>query len=179
MVLWKDGSTGWIRLKDVKDSNPVEVAEYAVANRLQDDPEFSWWVSKVLRRWNVIISKVNSNYLMMKHNFGIRLPNTVEEALSIDNEAGNDYWWNARSKEMGKVKFLWQRVDGVTPDIAISGSVKDIIGHQEINCQIIFDVRMDFQRKARFLAGCHMIEAKIVSRIPAWYPVILFVLVNY
>jgi hypothetical protein len=31
-------------LKDLKESNPVEVAEYAVANKIDDEPAFAWWV---------------------------------------------------------------------------------------------------------------------------------------
>ena len=31
-------------------------------------------------------------------------------------------------------------------------------GHQEIRCHIIFDVKMDFTRKARFVAGGHMTD---------------------
>ena len=34
LVQWKDGSISWEKLKDLKASNPVEVAEYTVANRL-------------------------------------------------------------------------------------------------------------------------------------------------
>ena len=45
---------------------------------------------------------------------------------------------------MSKVKVAWKQVDGVTPDQVRSGSVKELIGYQEINCHIIFDVRMDF-----------------------------------
>jgi hypothetical protein len=33
-VEWRDGSATWVPLKELKQSNPVEVAEYAVANRL-------------------------------------------------------------------------------------------------------------------------------------------------
>eukprot|EP00978_Attheya_sp_CCMP212_P030384 scaffold111497_cov63-Attheya_sp.AAC.2 len=33
-VQWKDGSTDWIALKDLKESYPVELAEYAI----KDDP---------------------------------------------------------------------------------------------------------------------------------------------
>ena len=35
MVLWKYGSMDCIKVKEFKDSNPVEVAEYDVANRIQ------------------------------------------------------------------------------------------------------------------------------------------------
>ena len=32
LVEWKDGSVDWIPLKGLKQSNPVEMAEYSVAN---------------------------------------------------------------------------------------------------------------------------------------------------
>jgi hypothetical protein len=62
-VEWKDGTTSWIPLKDLKASNPVEVAEYAVANKIVEEPAFAWWVKDVLRRRNRIISKVKSRDL--------------------------------------------------------------------------------------------------------------------
>jgi hypothetical protein len=37
-VEWKDGTTSWERLADLKESNPVEVAEYAVSKNLLDAP---------------------------------------------------------------------------------------------------------------------------------------------
>jgi hypothetical protein len=42
MVSWKDGSTVWIPLKDLKEANPIEVAEYAVANKIAEEPAFAW-----------------------------------------------------------------------------------------------------------------------------------------
>ena len=50
MVLWKHGSTDLIHIKYIKDSNPVEVEDYAVENFVQNKPVFAWWFSKVLRR---------------------------------------------------------------------------------------------------------------------------------
>jgi hypothetical protein len=32
------------------------------------------------------------------------------------------------------------------------------VGHQKIPCHAIFDVKMDFTRKARFVAGGHQTE---------------------
>jgi hypothetical protein len=60
MVTWKDGSSNWIKLKDIKDSYPVQVAEYAVTNKIAHKPAFSWWVHHVFRKRNRIISKVKS-----------------------------------------------------------------------------------------------------------------------
>ena len=78
MVMWKDGSIIWIHLKYIKDSKPVEVAEYAVSNHIQERSEFDWWFSKVLRLHNIIIYKVKSKYWSTTHNFGIQLPNNFK-----------------------------------------------------------------------------------------------------
>ena len=40
--MWQDGSTDWIYLKDIMDTNPFEFAKYEVANFIQDKPAFSW-----------------------------------------------------------------------------------------------------------------------------------------
>ena len=77
----------------------------------------------------------------------------------IAKEVGNYYWDNALNKETSKVKVVWQRFDGVTSYQDILVLIKELNGHQEISCHVIFDVRMDFQRKARFLAEGHMAEA--------------------
>jgi hypothetical protein len=37
-VEWKDGTTSWERLADLKESNPVEIAEYAATEVLLDTP---------------------------------------------------------------------------------------------------------------------------------------------
>ena len=39
-VKWKDGSTLWEHLKDLKESYPVQVAEFAISNGIQDLPGF-------------------------------------------------------------------------------------------------------------------------------------------
>jgi hypothetical protein len=60
VVQWKDGSLSWEKLKDLKASNPIEVAEYAVANRLIEEPAFKCWAPHILHCRNRIISKVKS-----------------------------------------------------------------------------------------------------------------------
>ena len=43
-------------------------------------------------------------------------------------------------------------MDGVTPYDVCDGKVKELTSHQEILCHMIFDVKMDFTRKARLVA---------------------------
>jgi hypothetical protein len=47
---WMDGSTSFLPLKTVKEMNMVEVAENAVANRIDNEPAFDWWVKDCLKR---------------------------------------------------------------------------------------------------------------------------------
>ena len=156
---WKDGSSDWVDLKHVKDSNPIELAEYAVANRIQEEPAFKWWVSETLRVRNRIIGKVKNRYWKTSHKFGVRLPHSVKEALQIDKETGTDFWWKAIQKELAKVMIALEYDEGVTPEQIRNGSGKAAyIGFQEIKCHMIFDVKMDLTRKARFVAGGHLTE---------------------
>jgi hypothetical protein len=62
LVSWKDGSTTWVPLKDLKESNPIEVAEYAVANKIVEEPAFAWWVWHALRVRDRAVKKVKSKY---------------------------------------------------------------------------------------------------------------------
>jgi hypothetical protein len=55
---WKDGSTTWESLKDLKDSHPLEMAEYAVTQGIDHEPAFNWWVPQVLQLRKCIISLV-------------------------------------------------------------------------------------------------------------------------
>ena len=60
LVEWANSSCQWIDLKLLKESNPVHVAEYVTARIIADEPAFVWWVPHVLRKWDVIVSAVNS-----------------------------------------------------------------------------------------------------------------------
>jgi hypothetical protein len=103
---WKDGLTSWEHLKDIKESNLIEVAEYAVANRIAKEPAFKWWVSKVLKCRNHIISKVKNCFWRTTHKFGIKLPHSVEEALEIDWITGTDFWRKATTRKWPRSRLL-------------------------------------------------------------------------
>jgi hypothetical protein len=89
----------------------------------------------------------------------VRLPKTVKEALRIDEENGNHLWGDAIRKEMSKVRVAYKPHESHTPEEVWRGGAPDLTGFQEIRCHIVFDVKMDFTRKARFVAGGHTTEA--------------------
>jgi hypothetical protein len=156
---WKDESTSWVSLVELKDSNPIELAEYAVANKIDQEPAFCWWVANVLRKRNRIIAKVKKRYWRTTHKFGIRLPKTVEEAIQIDRETNTTFWTDAIKKEMEKIGVAFEFIENWTPEQVRQGIAKgDFVGFQEIDCHMVFDVKMDLTRKARFVAGGHTTE---------------------
>ena len=42
LVEWANGSQQWIELKILKESNPNQVAEYAMASNIREEPAFAW-----------------------------------------------------------------------------------------------------------------------------------------
>ena len=159
LVEWKYGQTSWIKLKELKESNPIEVAEYAVANFIVEEPAFKWWVSWTVRKRNIVISKLKGKYWRTTHKFSIRLPKDVKEALDINRITGTDFWRKAVNKEISEVKVAWKADKKFTPEQIRSHKTNEYIGLQKIGCHLIFDIKMDFTRKARFVAGGHTTEA--------------------
>ena len=141
----------------LKESNPIELAEYAVVAGLTEEPAFKWWVPQTLRTRNRIIQKARvikkaAKYWRTTNKFGIELPHSFKEALELDKKNGSTLWRDALKKEMANVQVAFHAHEDHTTDQARRGEAKKLIGFIEIKCHIIFD-EMDFTRKARFVAG--------------------------
>ena len=100
----KEGPSQWIPLKDLNEGNLFELSEYAVADKIDHEPVFEWWVPFTLRKWNRIISKLQKKYLRTTQKFGIEVLRTVKRAYEIGKETGTELWRKAIAKEMIKVK---------------------------------------------------------------------------
>ncbi|GFH48949.1 hypothetical protein CTEN210_05425 [Chaetoceros tenuissimus] len=137
LVEWKDGTMSWVPLKDLKNSNPVELAQYAVMNALEEEPAFKWLVPYTLKKRDAIVAKVKSKYWRTTHKFGI----LVYGFLKMEN-----------------VRVAFEVLAGVTPEEMRTGKVRP--GYKEIPCHMIFDIKMDgkFTRKARLVAGGHVTD---------------------
>ena len=97
-------------LKGVKESIPIELVEYAVANNIHKEPSFSWWVPYTLKKINIIIAKVNNKYCRMTHKYGVVLQNNPKDSLHIDQDTITDYLEKAINKEINKSKVLYKEV---------------------------------------------------------------------
>jgi hypothetical protein len=83
-VEWKYGTTSWERLVDLKESNPVEVSEYAAENSLLDTPDFVWWAPHVLKKHSRIIAAVTKRYHKRTQKFGIEVPKNWDDCVRLD-----------------------------------------------------------------------------------------------
>ena len=161
-VRWNDDTTTWVPMGLLKNAEPIMLAEYARTMGIQSEPAFLWWTSHVLKKKSRLVSKVKA--LLHKNNlkFGIVVPRNIRHALQLDETNGNSHWQDAISKEMSNVKVAFSFKDKKEPPP---------VGFKQIRCHLIFDVKMDLTRKARFVAGGHMTAppttmtyASVVSR---------------
>ena len=153
-IEWRDGSTTWERLTDVKGSHPTEAAEYAIAHNLQKEPAFAWWVLGTINRRNRIIAALKKRTAKKNEKFGIKIPRNWKEAVKFDKANGDTKWQDAIRQEMTKVLVAFK----------IMAAGEEIPpGYQQIRCHMIFDLKIeDFRRKTRLVAGGHMTETPSV-----------------
>ena len=85
LVKWKDGSESWVKLTDIKEAQPVDLAEYAKARGIDQEPAFAWWVPYTLRQCDVILSAFKKRIRKTTREYGIELPsNSVKDAHRLD-----------------------------------------------------------------------------------------------
>ena len=95
-------------MKNLKESNPVDVAEFAKARGTDDEPAFAWWVPHTLRKRDLIISKVKARIRRTTHKHGVEIPRDVEHAKELDAANGNGLWQDAMDKEMKNVGVAFE-----------------------------------------------------------------------
>jgi hypothetical protein len=88
-VEWKDGTTSWESLADLKERNPVEVYDYATSKSLLDTPDFIWWAPPVLKKRTRIIAAVTKRYHKWTHKFGIEVTKSWDDCVRLDKENDN------------------------------------------------------------------------------------------
>lgn len=103
-VEWVNGSPSWIPLKYLKESNPTDIAKYAIANHIVNtEPAFDWWLHEHIKRQNRMIKPTKKHLLEPGYKFGVRLPNTIPEALELDRINRNTLWYDTIIKKMQNV----------------------------------------------------------------------------
>ena len=180
---WKDGSEDWVPLKDLKDSYPIQVAEYAVAVGITNEPALAWWVKDTLFTRNRYIPGEHSSrglWTRWATNLELALAWWLKDILFTRNRYIDKiksrywkvthkfgyYWRDAIKKEMKRVSVAYHpyhhEKDGEVSVKTVKGNRnKYLIGYKQITCHLVFDIKLDgsFTRKARFVANGSRTEA--------------------
>lgn len=140
LVRWTDSTETWVPLKDMKESHPVEMAEFAKSRGIQDEPAFIWWVPYTLRKRDVIIGSVKARFRRLTHKYGVELPRNIQHARELDTANKNTYWMDALQKEMRNIGLGLEILEN---DAHLPVGFKLATGH------LIWDINIDMLRKAR------------------------------
>ena len=146
LVRWKDKSESWVRLSDMKESHPVETAEFAKAKEIQGEPAFCWWVPYTLRKRDVIVAAVGSRTRKTIHKYGVEIPKDVHHAQELDKRNENTMWMDALVKEMFNVGIAFE---------VLEDKQSAPLGWSKVTGHLVWDVKMDFTRKARWVLDGH------------------------
>ena len=151
-VLWDINEESWEELNKMKADDPVTVSKYAEAKGLMDKPYWKW-TRRYLKNKKKFLRLCRQVFLARKrtgpiYKFGVQVPRNTKEALLFDKQNNNTLWKEAIAKEMSKItefQVFKTPQDGKPPP-----------GYKKIPCHMIYDVKFDGRRKARFVAGGHM-----------------------
>jgi hypothetical protein len=103
----------------------------------------------VIRRKKRLIKLSQTRFLRPQYKYGICVPRNIKEAIKFDLENGNMFWEEAIAKEMKNVRVAFKLLEP---------SEKPAPGYKKIPLRMIFDIKMDFTRKARLVAGGHLTD---------------------
>ena len=91
----------------------------------------------------------------VNHKYGLEVPKDYSDAVRIDNNNKNTYWQDVTKKEMEMVliAFSIQEKSSIKPKAPWTLSS----GH------LVFDVKMDFTRKARYVKNGYLHDSPTES----------------
>ena len=126
----------------MKEAIPVELAEYAVAQKIHKEPEFNWWVNKTLQKQDRIIGKIGvqkSRKPNMK--FGMEIQQNVVEAQELHTKNGNTYWKDTIKKEYDNVKVAFKLLeDNSKPPPAFKETTCHLFLRSSLTCVVKHDM---------------------------------------
>ena len=83
---------------------------------------------------------------VVTHKYGIEIPTSIEHAKELDKKNGNTLWQDALKKEMSNVSVAFDILDH---------GVKPPPGWKRTSGHLVWDLKMDFTCKARWVKDGH------------------------
>ena len=88
------------------------------------------------------------------HKYGIEVPTSIAHAIEIDKKNGERQWQEAIELEMKNVAVSFEILEDGAPIP---------VGWTKSSGHLVFDVKMDFTRKARWLKDGHLTKDPVQS----------------
>ena len=139
----------------------METAEFAKSRGIDDEAAFIWWVPHMLRKRNAIISAIKMRIRKTSHKYSIEIPTSVEHTMEIDWRNGNTMWRDALALEMFNVRVAFEILEEDQPAPA---------GWKKASRHLVWDVKMDFTRKAKWVLDGHKTPDPIGSTFAGVVP---------
>jgi len=130
----------------LKETNPIEVSELSCGRNIEHEPAFSWWIPYTMSKRDTIFSSITHRLRKTTQKYGIEIPSNLANADNIDTHNGDTLWQKSVSKEMSNVKVAFEIMadDENVPE-----------GYTKSSGQLIFDVKIDFTWKSRWVKDDH------------------------
>jgi hypothetical protein len=146
LIQWTDDSKSWIPLKDIKESHPVELAKFSEAHDIANEPAFAWWVPYTLRKRDIILSKIKALIRKTTHKYSVEVTTSIQHAYKVNRENGNTLWRDMLALEITKIGVAFE---------VLAESQRAPPGWSKVTGHLIWDLKMDFTRKARWVLDGH------------------------
>ena len=97
------------------------------------------------KRYHIIV-KVKARFFKKSNKLGVEVPTLVKEVYKLNKKNNNTLWRDAIKKETTNVSIDLHILDH---------DEEKLVQYKHINCHLIFDVNIEFCRKAWFVSGVH------------------------
>ena len=138
LIRWIGGDEQWLSMDDLRLHDPMSLIKYGEQHHLTKKPGWEW-ITPYLPKEEELQQMVNRLAASKRegphYKFGVRVPNSVKEALELDKENGNTLWFEAIETELKQI-CDYDTLHVVENDITLPG-------YKGIPYHIIFDMKFD------------------------------------
>ena len=110
LVKWRDQSESWVKLSELKESHPVETAEFAKSRGIDNEPVFAWWVPHTLKKRNAVISAMKVRLRKTTHKYGIEISTTRWKLIERMGTQCGKMRWPLKGSMSGLHSKYWRKV---------------------------------------------------------------------
>ena len=141
LVCWKDESESWVKLSDMKESHPVEMAEFAKEKGNTRGASILLVGTLYPTQKRCDCGAMGVRLRKTTHKYGVKILKDVHHTWELDKRNGNTMWMDVLAKEMFNVGIVFE---------VLEEKQSAPLGWSKVTGHLRWDVKMDFTRKAQW-----------------------------